>query len=111
MDIMYLNAQVFNPSGQVGAYLPVWKGDLYEERSDDMILSVDLLIIVILLWVPLIFLLLPVHWLRRRCHAGGKKETIRTVITRALTISIFLTFFIGSGLIAMFFDQYFGRIH
>lgn len=75
-----------------------------------MILSIDLLIVVILLWVPLILLLLPVYWLRKRRYAGKRKETVWTVIARALTISVFITFFIGSGLIAMYFDHYFGRL-
>ncbi|MBR1866925.1 MAG: hypothetical protein IJ801_10560 [Lachnospiraceae bacterium] len=68
------------------------------------------MIVVILLWVPLMFLLLPAHWIQKRVHTGRRRETIRTVILRALTISVLITFMIGSGLIAMYFDHYFGLI-
>lgn len=83
---------------------------LWVSGSDIMILLIYLIKIVIVVWILLFFVMLPVYFIRKHKNPDDEKNTIKGLIIRALMVSALMVLVMGSGLAAMYFDDFFNGI-
>lgn len=75
-----------------------------------MILLLYLIKIILVVWILLSVVMLPVYFIRKHKNPDDEGNTIKGLIIRALIASAVMVLIMGSGLIAMYFDDFFNGV-